>query len=86
MPWCTQWTTAPQVRSATGAPDSLPHPKILLVWSRRAFDLTPAERQQIRETARQFAANRYDHPRAVRAFLKHVAPWLDQQLEGNQST
>ncbi len=61
-------------------------PDSLAAALRRALALSAAERHRIRETARQFAANRYDHPRAVRAFLKHVAPWLDRQPDGSQST
>ncbi|MGH3900020.1 MAG: glycosyltransferase family 4 protein [Pseudonocardiaceae bacterium] len=63
----------------TAAPED---PAGLAAALRRALALTPAQRHRIRKAARRFAASRYDHPRAVRAFLKHVAPWLDRQPDG----
>lgn len=62
------------------------NPTSLATALRRALALAPAQRHRIREAAWRFAANRYNHPRAIRAFLKHVAPWLDLQSDGSQST
>ncbi len=70
----------------TGFTATSEDPASLAAALRRALALTPAQRHRIREAARRFAADRYDHPRAVRAFLKHVAPWLDRQPDGSQST
>lgn len=71
---CTGLTTAPE------------DPASLATALRRALSLTPAERHRIRGTARQFAASRFDQPRAVRTFLRHVAPWLDRHADRRQST
>ncbi|MGH3771109.1 MAG: glycosyltransferase [Pseudonocardiaceae bacterium] len=62
----------------TAAPED---PASLAAALLRALALTAAERNRIREEAWQFAASNYDHPRAVRAFLGNIAPWL-QQLPG----
>jgi glycosyltransferase involved in cell wall biosynthesis len=69
----TGFTTAPE------------DPASMAAALRRALGLSPAERHLIREEARQFAASRYDYPRAVRSFLKQVAPSLDPQCGGSQS-
>jgi glycosyltransferase involved in cell wall biosynthesis len=50
-------------------------PASLATALRYGLALDPAERVRMREHARQFAT-RYDHPRAVRAFLAQVAPWF----------
>jgi glycosyltransferase involved in cell wall biosynthesis len=42
----------------------------------RALDLTPEQRAAMRRRARQRARDDYDHVAAVRAFLRHTAPWL----------
>lgn len=61
-------------------------PASLALALRRALTLTPDERHQMRQEARRFAASRYDHPSSVRALLRHVAPWLSQELGDSQST
>lgn len=58
----------------TAAPED---PPSLAAALRHALTPTPAARDRMREQARQFAAGRYDHPRAVRMFLRQVAPWCD---------
>ncbi len=63
----------------TGFVASPEDPASLAAALRRALALTLTQRHQIRRAAQRFAANGYDHPPAVTAFLNHVAPWLDRQ-------
>lgn len=67
-------------RSSTVKPDSLPHQRI------RARTLTATELNRMRDQARRFAADRYDYPAAVRAFLNRAVPWLDHQPVERWST
>ncbi|MGH3993794.1 MAG: glycosyltransferase family 4 protein, partial [Pseudonocardiaceae bacterium] len=60
----------------TAAPED---PASLAAALCRALALSPAQRHRVREEAGRFAASRYDYPRAVRSFLKQVAPWLDRK-------
>jgi glycosyltransferase involved in cell wall biosynthesis len=53
----------------TAAPED---PTSLAAALRRALALAPAQRHRIREAAWRFAADRYDHLRAVRAFLPDI--------------
>jgi len=52
-------------------------PPSLAAALRHALTLTPTARNRMRTHAREFAATRYDHPTAVRAFLTRAALWLD---------
>ncbi|MGH3719562.1 MAG: glycosyltransferase family 4 protein [Pseudonocardiaceae bacterium] len=67
----------------TAAPED---PASLSAALQRALALSPAERRQLRDNAGRFAASRYDHPRAVKSFLKQVAPWFVGGLGCHQST
>ncbi|MGH3830107.1 MAG: glycosyltransferase family 4 protein [Pseudonocardiaceae bacterium] len=71
---CTGFTAAPE------------DPASLAAALLRALTLTAAEQHRMREEAWRFAASRYDYPHAVGLFLERVAPWLDRQPGGSQST
>jgi glycosyltransferase involved in cell wall biosynthesis len=59
------------------------NPPSLAAALRHALALSAAGRDQMKEEARQFAASYYDHPRALRAFLDRVAPWLYPEPDGH---
>ena len=63
------------IDGVTGVTAAPTNPHDLAHAIHRALNLTDRQRDQMRAAGRLLATSRFDHVRAARHFLDHVAPW-----------